>query len=91
MQTQEQASQPKQGSPGQASELVANIHDNMIQLLDMMDKSSAITPEDKQQFAGLIQGYRDFVSKVLAGEGTQRPTPESTTPVEAGVAQVQPA
>ena len=84
--------QPQQAS-GKASELVANVHDGMVQLLDMMNQSPAFDQQERQQLASILQNYRGFVEGVLVGEGQQAPQKpvEGTTTPEAGNANVLPA
>lgn len=91
---QPQAEQAAPAQPaGDPAELVQGIHDQMIQLLEMMDRAPGIPPEAKQEFAGIVQNYRSFVSQSLLGEGQQPQAPQGgvgNVAPEAGAAAVQP-
>ena len=84
-------SQPSGGqeSPGNAAKLAANIFSEMGQLLDIMEQSQAASPEDKQQFASIIQSYQGFIENNLGSAPGQRPQGPKPMPgpasMEAGV------
>src|SRR3954470_10104439 len=80
---------PDQGQPqGKATEIVTRIHEDMMQLLDLMQNSKAVGPQDIKAFQGLIQGYEQFVQNNLGSgggddQGEQEAPPGPSTP-EAG-------
>lgn len=76
-----------------AADLVAGIHTNMTQLMELMDQSGAVGPEDKQQLASIIQQYQDFVSGLNQAPGQEPapPSPDSVSTPEAGASQVRQA
>lgn len=92
------APQAQSGGPGEASKLVAGIYSDMSKVMDMMDMSKGIAPQEKQQFASLMAQYQDFVENVLgSGPGAQKQAPQApparggvVTP-EAGASEVNPA
>jgi len=91
---------PEQGggaeaAAGKASKLVADIHSQMLQLMEIMEGSPAVSPEEKEEFASVIQGYQNFVENVLAsGPGQKKKAPEApvkgTVAPEAGAADARP-
>lgn len=87
---------PQQGEPGGASKLVANIHSQMTELMDLLQQSPAADDQDKQQLAALIQGYQGFVEGLASAPGAQKAPPQAglqpgAVPLEAGAADVRPA
>lgn len=76
-------------APGGASQLVADIHSNLLKLADMIQ---AKFPEDAQELGAIIQAYQGFVENLSQAPGQKQgpPQPGTTTP-EAGAADVQPA
>lgn len=75
---QPQGAPPAQGSPdpsqqgqgpGKASQLVASIHDGLMQLMDMVNKAG-IKPAEAA-LAKLIQGFESLVENELGSGGEQ--------------------
>ncbi len=89
---------PEQEAPAQesggATGLVTQIHSNMMDLSDMFDKSPAIPPEDKQELAGLIQGFQALVDKLGQAPGQSQPSKAPAKPgyadFNAGAADAKP-
>jgi|DEB0MinimDraft_3_1074331.scaffolds.fasta_scaffold01273_12 hypothetical protein len=80
-QDQAQAPQPQGG----VKELVSNVHDQMVQLLDVLDQSQVASPEDKQVLANILQQYRSFVGQSLGAgpkEEGQKAGGGGNTPME---------
>jgi hypothetical protein len=74
---QSQAMPPEQmqaddagASQSDPRELVSGIHTQLMALMDLMDKTESVTPEDKQALASIISQYQNFVSQNL-GDGAQ--------------------
>lgn len=73
-----------QQSPGGASQLVADIHDKLLKLMDMV-QGAKLPPEDVQELGQIISAYQKFVddlgkpegqeSEEEAPEGDQGPAP----------------
>lgn len=92
---------PPQGQPqppdagqgqaqGGASELVANIHTDLLKLHDLV---GAKFPDEAKGLEGIIASYQSFIDGLGQAPGAQPQgpaTPATTTP-EAGAAQVQQA
>lgn len=74
---------PQQGGGG-VRELVAEAHDNLVELLGVLDSSNVASPEDKQVLANILQQYRTFVETSLAGGPKQQPPqpPGDNAPME---------
>jgi hypothetical protein len=91
---QQEGQEPDQGGeggdPGGASQLVTDIHADMMKLLQMVQKAG-LPPEDAQGLQSLIQGFQDYVENVLGSGGGDKQAPEQgegaakgQSPMEAG-------
>ena len=84
------APQGAPGSQGGAGKLLADIHDQMSQLMSAMGQSEQMDPADKEQLASIIDQFQSFAQN-LAG-APQAPAPmKGNLPMEAGTADVRPA
>ena len=84
-QEQGQAARPA-GSPQQ---VIEGIHEGMMVLMDMMEKSQSVSPQDKQGFQQIVQGFRAFVQG-LGGQRQEQEAAPDTTSQEAGAAEAVP-
>lgn len=74
---------------GGAAGLVTEIHDGLLKLMDMVQKTGAIPPEEKQQLGSIITQYQGFVDGLGQPAGgapkPQGPVPApGSAPMEAG-------
>lgn len=78
---------PEAKEPGGASQLVADVHDKLNQLMNMVGQAGA--PDDAEKLGALIQGFEAFVD----GLGQPQGGPKQSAPVamEAGASDVKPA
>ena len=86
-----QAQQGKQVSP---SELIADINQKMLLLGDALNRAKdQIDPQDGKNFQQVFQGFQGFVEGLSQPKGAVNPEVPQTgnRPMEAGIANVQPA
>ena len=79
------AAEPQQ-APGGASQLVAQIHDGLSSLMELMGKNPSTAPI-AQRLGAVIQGYEGVVDELTQPEGQpepQAPSPGGPSPMEAG-------
>jgi hypothetical protein len=80
---------------GSASQVVVEVQQGLSQLMDLMDKSQIVSPEEKAQFGQIMGAYQDFVHNVLGaapgGKPQAAPAPKGQVPMEAGGKEVTPA
>lgn len=77
-----------------ADKLIISIQQNMIDLMNIMQNSPDVTPEDKSDFMNIMGKYSDFVKENLGaapGEPVKKAKPIDMVSMEAGVADVQQA
>jgi hypothetical protein len=67
---------------GGATQLVADIHSKLIDLMDLVGSSAAADDADKQNLQSIISGFQSFVSDLGAAPGEKKPAPQ--TPVAKG-------
>ncbi len=77
-------------APGGASQIVADIHSNLLKLQDLV---GAKFPQEAEQLASITQAYQSFVEGLGQAPGAEKQGPASpaTTTPEAGAASVKPA
>jgi hypothetical protein len=81
--------EPQESSGGGgAAQLVSGVHTQLMALMDMLDKSPSVGPEDKEALGQIISQYQSFVQNNLGSAPGQKPQagppqPGSTSP-EAG-------
>jgi hypothetical protein len=81
---------PKQ-EQGQASKLVVGIHDQMSQLMSLLENTNAVAPDVKAKFGQLISQYESLVESALGGGAPQEEMPvKGNVPVETGGKDVKP-
>lgn len=86
------APQPQQEQGG-ATKLVSDIHDGLMQLMDLMSKSDQVDDSDKQALGQVISQFQAVVEGLGSAPGQQ---PQATGPKgpvspEAGASGAQPA
>ena len=87
---QDQQTQQPQAAGGSPDQVIKGIHEGMMVLMDMMGRSQQIPPQDKQAFAQVVQGFRQFVQG-LGGQGQpQQPDDQGATTAEQGGADTVP-
>lgn len=84
-QTQEQTQGQEQGSP---MEVLQGIHQGLMILMDMMQKSKSVSDQDKQALMQIVQAFRSFAQS-LGGQNQGRQAEETTTP-EQGASEAIP-
>lgn len=76
---------PKEGG---AANLVTDINSNLMKLMEMVQSTPAVSPEEKQQLGSIITEYQAFVQGLGEAPGAKKPqaAPQapSSVPVEAG-------
>jgi hypothetical protein len=79
-------------APASPAELLADAHSNLMQLMEIMGHSKAVSPEDKQMLAALIEGINQFAEAMgQAPGGAPKEAPaRGNLPMEAGNKAVQP-
>lgn len=65
------APEEQSAGPGPATQLIANIHSELTKLMDILDKSEAVTDQDKQGLSQIISAYQGFVE----GLGSEQQAP----------------
>lgn len=89
-----QEAPPQEAPQGGATDLVVGINSGMMSLMEIMEQSPAVSPEDKQKLGVLIQGFQSFVSDLGQAPGQAPPqgvAPTGVAPANAGGAEVQQA
>jgi hypothetical protein len=79
--------------PGKASQLLADTHSNLMELMDMVSKSPEAA-DGKAPLQAALQAVTQFADVMGGGPGPQAPAPEpkgGAVPMESGAAKVQPA
>lgn len=76
------------GDPGGAAQLVTDIHEDMVKLMDMVQKAK-LPEQDVQQLGALIQGFQSFVTETLGASQDGAPPQANQgamgqSPMEAG-------
>ena len=86
---------PQQQREGGAAKLIADANSSLMQLMDLMDKSPAVDPADKQKLGAVIQGLHSFVDDMSQAPGAKKPAPaappmQGPAPAMAGAGSVKP-
>lgn len=84
--------QVEQESSGGATELVANIQSQLMQLMEMMGQTPSVPPEDKAQLQKVLQGFEQLVQGLNqpAGPQPQEQPPQGPMPMNQGNKPVSP-
>lgn len=94
-----QAGPADQASPAQDSEsqgpqvmdLVSSLHDGLMQLMKLEAKSNAVSDDEKQSLAAVIQAFQQHVDGLSQSPDEQPPAQPGVSSPETGAAKVQPA
>lgn len=89
-QAQPQAPAPEQAQgEGKFSSLLDQTSQGLAQMMEMVQKSSAASPEDKQNLASALQAYQAFQEGIM-NDGPQAPQTQQggVVPMEAGTQKV---
>jgi hypothetical protein len=83
-----------QAEQGQVEQVVVGIQDGLMTLMEMLDRTPGVLPEDKQKLGNVISEYQGFITQNLGaapGEsGAPQPTEQGQVPAQQGASAVQP-